>query len=37
LRRRIVVWALPYGDNMGDPTADCAPDRVIADLSALLL
>jgi phosphoglycolate phosphatase len=33
----IVVWVLPYGYNMGDPIADCAPDRVIADLSALLL
>lgn len=30
------VWALPYGYNLGEPIAACAPDRVIADLSALL-
>jgi phosphoglycolate phosphatase len=30
------VWALPYGYNMGQPIAHCAPDRVIADCSALL-
>ncbi len=32
----VAVWALPYGYNMGQPIADCAPDRVIADCSALL-
>lgn len=32
----IAVWALPYGYNMGQPIADCAPDRVIADCGALL-
>ncbi len=30
------VWMLPYGYNMGQPIEDCAPDRVIADCSALL-
>ncbi|MDP2440117.1 HAD-IA family hydrolase [Rhodoferax sp.] len=32
----VTVWALPYGYNMGQPIAACAPDRVIADCSALL-
>ena len=32
----IAVWALPYGYNMGQPISACAPDRVIADLRALL-
>jgi phosphoglycolate phosphatase len=32
----VAVWALPYGYNMGEPIEDCAPDRVIADCSALL-
>jgi phosphoglycolate phosphatase len=32
----IAVWALPYGYNMGQPIANANPDRVIADLSALL-
>ena len=32
----ISVWALPYGYNMGQPIAACAPDRVIADCSSLL-
>nr|MBP8053714.1 HAD-IA family hydrolase [Burkholderiaceae bacterium] len=32
----IAVWALPYGYNMGQPIDACAPDRVIADCSALL-
>ncbi len=32
----VAVWALPYGYNMGQPIEDCAPDRVIADCSALL-
>ena len=32
----VPVWALPYGYNLGEPIASCAPDRVIADLSALL-
>ena len=30
------VWLLPYGYNMGQPIAACAPDRVIADFSSLL-
>jgi phosphoglycolate phosphatase len=30
------VWALPYGYNMGQPIEASAPDRVIADCSALL-
>lgn len=33
----VAVWALPYGYNMGAPIEDCAPDRVIADCSALLV
>lgn len=32
----VAVWALPYGYNMGQPIAACAPDRVIADCSELL-
>ena len=32
----VAVWALPYGYNMGQPIEVCAPDRVIADCSALL-
>ena len=32
----VQVWALPYGYNMGQPIADSAPDRVIADCSELL-
>jgi phosphoglycolate phosphatase len=32
----VAVWALPYGYNMGQPIEACAPDRVIADISALL-
>lgn len=32
----VAVWALPYGYNMGQPIAACAPDRVIADCSVLL-
>jgi len=31
----VLVWALPYGYNMGHPISGCAPDRVIADCSAL--
>jgi phosphoglycolate phosphatase len=31
----VAVWALPYGYNMGHPIEACAPDRVIADCSAL--
>lgn len=31
----VTVWALPYGYNMGRPIQECAPDRVIADFSAL--
>jgi phosphoglycolate phosphatase len=33
----IAVWALPYGYNMGEPIEACKPDRVIADVSALLV
>lgn len=32
----VAIWALPYGYNMGLPVEACAPDRVIADCSALL-
>ncbi|MCU0763347.1 MAG: HAD-IA family hydrolase [Hydrogenophaga sp.] len=32
----VAVWALPYGYNMGQPIEASQPDRVIADLSALL-
>lgn len=32
----VPVWLLPYGYNMGQPVAACAPDRVIADFSELL-
>lgn len=32
----VTVWVLPYGYNMGAPVEVCAPDRVIADCSALL-
>ena len=32
----VPVWLLPYGYNMGFPVEACAPDRVIADFSALL-
>jgi len=32
----VVVWALPYGYNMGEPIEAARPDRVIADISALL-
>ena len=32
----VTVWALPYGYNQGLPIADAAPDRLIADFSALL-
>jgi len=31
----VTVWALPYGYNMGQPIEASAPDRVIADFSAL--
>jgi len=30
------VWMLPYGYNMGQPIEACAPDRIIADCSAIL-
>ena len=33
----VVVWALPYGYNMGQPIESCSPDRVISDCSALLI
>lgn len=32
----IAVWAVPYGYNQGQPIEQAAPDRVIADFSALL-
>ena len=32
----VPVWAVPYGYNMGQPIEACAPDRVIADFTALL-
>lgn len=32
----VAVWVLPYGYNMGQPIAACAPDRVLADFAALL-
>lgn len=32
----IAVWALPYGYNMGSPIEASSPDRVMADVSALL-
>jgi phosphoglycolate phosphatase len=32
----VPVWMLPYGYNMGEPIAACAPDRIIQDLSSLL-
>ncbi len=32
----VAVWALPYGYNMGQPIEACHPDRVIANISALL-
>jgi phosphoglycolate phosphatase len=32
----VAVWLLPYGYNMGEPVQACAPDRVIADFSALV-
>jgi len=32
----VPVWLLPYGYNMGQPIEACAPDRLIADFSALL-
>lgn len=32
----VAVWLLPYGYNMGQPVAACQPDRVIADMRALL-
>lgn len=35
-RAGVPVWALPYGYNMGQPIADCGPDRVIDTLAALL-
>ena len=32
----LAVWVLPYGYNMGHPIEASAPDRVIADIGALL-
>jgi phosphoglycolate phosphatase len=31
----VAVWALPYGYNMGQPIADCGPDRIIATIGAI--
>lgn len=33
----VPVWLLPYGYNMGQPLEQARPDRVIADLSELLV
>jgi phosphoglycolate phosphatase len=33
----LAVWALPYGYNMGQPIEACQPDRVVPDLSALVV
>lgn len=35
-RAGIAVWLLPYGYNLGEPVAACAPDRLIDDVRALL-
>jgi phosphoglycolate phosphatase len=32
----VAVWLLPYGYNMGQPIALCAPDRIITDCSEIL-
>lgn len=32
----VAVWAVPYGYNLGEPIAASRPDRVVADLAALL-
>jgi phosphoglycolate phosphatase len=32
----VPAWLLPYGYDGGKPLSACGPDRVIADLSALL-
>ena len=32
----VPVWLLPHGYNSGQPVAQCGPDRVITDFSALL-
>jgi phosphoglycolate phosphatase len=32
----VPVWLLPYGYNMGQPVAACAPDRLVSDVSELL-
>lgn len=33
----VPVWMLPYGYNMGQPVEACAPDRIIPDISVLLV
>ena len=33
----VPVWMLPYGYNMGQPIEACAPDRIIPDISVLLV
>ncbi len=35
-RAGVPVWAVPYGYNLGQPIEASAPDRVIADVSALM-
>lgn len=32
----VAVWAVPYGYNLGEPIAASRPDRVVADMAALL-
>ncbi len=32
----VQVWLLPYGYNLGQPVADCHPDRLIDDFRALI-
>lgn len=33
----VPVWLLPYGYNMGQPIQACGPDRIISDISELLI
>jgi len=33
----VPVWMLSYGYNMGEPVEACAPDRIIPDISVLLV
>ena len=32
----VVVVAVPYGYNHGEPISDCSPDRLVASLSELI-